>query len=84
MPTMDRSKKTKNRMRSRETNTPRHTVCKNKNSAANARIRWVWRSEYSAQARNSTAVSATSGRLSPSTPMWYPALTVGIQRWFTS
>jgi hypothetical protein len=32
MPTMDRSKKTKNRIRSSDTNSPRLTVCRNRNS----------------------------------------------------
>jgi hypothetical protein len=45
MPTMDRSKKTKNRIRSSDTNTPRQTVSRNRNSAANERTRSVCRSE---------------------------------------
>ncbi|MCQ0019799.1 hypothetical protein LUX39_43610 [Actinomadura madurae] len=70
MPAIDRSKKTKNSSRSSAANNPRHTVSRNRKRIANARTRCSCRSEYTAQAANRTAVSASSGSDRPSTPTW--------------
>ncbi len=70
MATIDRSKKTKNKIRSADTKRPSDTLSRNRNSAACSRARRCSRTAWTAQAKNTRVVITTSGSESPSTPTW--------------